>query len=201
MNGVKRKAVFGMVAGVVALVMASGGWAQTPPGHPPTGMMGGMKGPGGAAPAGHPGGMFSPGFFQEELGLSGEQLEKFKKMRGEYQKEAIRRKADIQIAEIELWDLVEKKDSTADQLEKKVREVEGKKTDLRVYRFKQLATLKTILTPEQFEKFRGLGFMMYGPGRKMGGGRGMMEMPGGMMGGGKGYGGYGGYENHGGDED
>ncbi len=200
MNGVKRKAVFGMVAGVVVLVMASGGWAQTPPGHPPTGM-GGMRGPGGAVPGGHPGGMFSPGFFQEELGLSGEQLEKFKKMRGEYQKEAIRRKADIQIAEIELWDLVEKKDSTADQLEKKVREVEGKKTDLRVYRFKQLATLKTILTPEQFEKFRGLGFMMYGPGRKMGGGRGMMEMPGGMMGGGKGYGGYGGYENHGGDED
>lgn len=200
MNGVKRKAVFGMVAGVVALVMASGGWAQTPPGHPPTGM-GGMRGPGGAAPGGHPGGMFSPGFFQEELGLSGEQLEKFKKMRGEYQKEAIRRKADIRIAEIELWDLVEKKDSTADQLEKKVREVEGKKTDLRVFRFKQLATLKTILTPEQFEKFRGLGFMMYGPGRKMGGGRGMMEMPGGMMGGGKGYGGYGGYENHGSDED
>lgn len=198
MNGVKRKAVFGVLAGVVALVMASGGWAQTPPGHPPTGM-GGMRGPGGASPGGYPGGMFSPGFFQQELGLSAEQLDKFKKVRGEYQKEAIRRKADIKIAEIELWDLVEKKDATSDQLEKKVREVEGKKTDLRVFRFKQLATLKTILTPEQFEKFRGLGFMMYGPGRKMGGGMGMM---GGDRDHGKGYGGgYGGYDDHGSDED
>jgi hypothetical protein len=133
-------------------------------------------------------------------------------VRGEYQKEAIRRKADIKIAEIELWDLVEKKDATSDQLEKKVREVEGKKTDLRVFRFKQLATLKTILTPEQFEKFRGLGFMMYGPGRKMGGGMGRMGGGMGMMGGGmgmmggdrdhgKGYGGYGGYDDHGSDED
>jgi Spy/CpxP family protein refolding chaperone len=199
MNGVKRMAGCGMLAGVMVFVMASGGWAQAPAGHPPMGMMGGMKGPGGAAPGGHPGGMFSPGFFQQELGLSGEQLEKFKKMRGEYQKEAIRRKADIKIAEIDLWELVEKKDATSDQLEKKVREVEGKKTDLRVFRFKQLATLKTILTPEQFEKFRGLGFMMYGPGRKMGGGMGMM---GGDRDHGKGYGGgYGGYDDHGSDED
>jgi Spy/CpxP family protein refolding chaperone len=199
MNGVKRMAVCGMLAGVMVFVMASGGWAQAPAGHPPMGMMGGMKGPGGPPPGGHPGGMFSPGFFQEELGLSGEQLEKFKKIRGEYQKEAIRRKAAIKIAEIELWELVEKKDATSDQLEKKVREVEGTKTDLRVYRFKQLATLKTILTPEQFEKFRGLGFMMYGPGRKMGGGMGMM---GGDRDHGKGYGGgYGGYDDHGSDED
>jgi Spy/CpxP family protein refolding chaperone len=198
MNGVKRMAGCGMLAGVMVFVMASGGWAQAPAGHPPMGM-GGMKGPGGAAPGGHPGGMFSPGFFQQELGLSGEQLEKFKKVRGEYQKEAIRRKAAIKIAEIELWELVEKKDATSDQLEKKVREVEGTKTDLRVYRFKQLATLKTILTPEQFEKFRGLGFMMYGPGRKMGGGMGMM---GGDRDHGKGYGGgYGGYDDHGSDED
>jgi Spy/CpxP family protein refolding chaperone len=196
MNGVKRMAGCGMLAGVMVFVMASGGWAQAPAGHPPMGMMGGMKGSGGAAPGGHPGGMFSPGFFQQELGLSGEQLEKFKKMRGEYQKEAIRRKADIKIAEIDLWELVEKKDATSDQLEKKVREVEGKKTDLRVFRFKQLATLKTILTPEQFEKFRGLGFMMYGPGRQMGGGMGMM---GGDRDHGKGYGG--GYGDHGSDED
>lgn len=199
MNGVKRMAVFGMLAGVMVLVMASGGWAQAPAGHPPMGM-GGMKGPGGAAPGGQRGGMFSPGFFQQELGLSAEQLEKFKKVRGEYQKEAIRRKADIKIAEIDLWDLVEKKDATSDQLEKKVREVEGKKTDLRVFRFKQLATLKTILTPEQFEKFRGLGFMMYGPGRKMGGGMGMMS-GGRGHGGGYGEGGYGGYDDHGSDED
>lgn len=194
MDGVKRMAVCGMLAGVMVFVMASGGWAQAPAGHPPMGM-GGMK----QSPGGSPGGMFSPGFFQQELGLSAEQLDKFKKVRGEYQKEAIRRKADIKIAEIELWDLVEKKDATSDQLEKKVREVEGKKTDLRVFRFKQLATLKTILTPEQFEKFRGLGFMMYGPGRKMGGGMGMM---GGDRDHGKGYGGgYGGYDDHGSDED
>jgi Spy/CpxP family protein refolding chaperone len=190
MNALSRIAVSGVLAGLVVVGIHGSGWAQTPSGHPPMGkggMMGGMKG--GA------GGMFSPGFFQEELGLSADQIEKFKKMRNDYEKESIRRRADIKIAEIELWELVGKKDATSDQIEKKVRETEGKKTDLRVYRFKHLATLKTILTPEQFEKFRSMGFMMFGGG---GGRYSGMGMTGGMMEhgmkrhGGYGSGGYGG---------
>jgi Spy/CpxP family protein refolding chaperone len=188
MMGVRKAAVAGVVAGVFAFGLALSGWAQMPPpGHPPMGGgmgmgKGGMKGPGGGAA--HPGMMFSPSFLKDELKLSDEQIEKFKKLRNDYERESIKRGAEIKLAEMDLWDLFDKKDFTADQMEKKVREVEAKKTDLRVFRFKQLSTIKTILTPEQFEKFRSLGAMMFGGGRYGMGGMGMkggMGMPGGMM--------------------
>lgn len=178
MNRCGRTAVAGVIAGVITCALVGAGWAQ-PAGHPPMGR-GGMQGPGG----GHPGmgGMFSQSFLKDQLKLSDDQIEKFKKLRNDYEKEGIKRGADIKIAEIELWDLMDKKDLTADQLEKKVREVEAKKTDLRVYRFRHLMTVKTILTPEQFEKFRSMGMMMFGGGGRYGmgmqGGKGMMGHPG-----------------------
>lgn len=164
-------AVAGVIAGAVVFGLTATGWAQ-PAGHPPG--MGGM-GMGGMQRPGHPGMMFSPSFLKDQLKLSDEQIDKFKKLRGDYEKESIKRGADIKIAEIELWDLFDRKDATADQIEKKVREVEAKKTDLRVFRFKQLLTVKSILTPEQFEKFRSMGMMMFGGGRYGMGGMGMMR--------------------------
>jgi Spy/CpxP family protein refolding chaperone len=162
--------------------------------------MGAGKGPG----AGHPGMMFSPSFLKDQLKLSDDQIEKFKKLRNDYERETIRRGADIKIAEMDLWDLFEKKDLTADQLEKKVREVETKKTDLRVFRFKQVFAIKTILTPEQFEKFRSLGMSMFsGGGYGRGGGMGMSGHPGmgGMGYGDKQPGGYGYGYDQGSDEE
>ncbi len=194
MNRVRKAAVAGVVAGLFAFGLASSGGAQmSPPGHPPMGGgmgmgKGGMQGPGGG---GHPGMMFSPSFLKNELKLSDEQIDKFKKLRNEYERESIKRGAEIKLAEMDLWDLFDKKDFTADQMEKKVREVEAKKTDMRVFRFKQLSTIKSILTPEQFEKFRSMGAMMFGGGRygmggmgmgMMGGMKGGTGMPGGMMG-------------------
>ncbi len=187
MNKYARTATAGVIAGVITCVLVSTGWAQ-PAGHPPMGK-GGMQGPS----SGHPGmgGMFSPSFMKDQLKLSDDQIQKFKKLRNDYEKESIKRGADIKIAEIELWELMDKKDLTADQIEKKVREVEGKKTDLRVYRFRHLMTLKTILSPEQFEQFRSMGMMMFGGGGRYGmgmqGGKGMKGHPG-MGYGGKGYG-------------
>ncbi|MFZ5876821.1 MAG: Spy/CpxP family protein refolding chaperone [Nitrospirota bacterium] len=201
MNGLRRAVVAGVIAGVCSVGFTSNAWSQ-PPGHPPMGGgmgMGAGKGPG----AGHPGMMFSPSFLKDQLKLSDEQIEKFRKLRNEYERETIRRRADIKIAEMDLWDLFEKKDLTADQLEKKVREVEAKKTDLRIFRFKQVFSIKTILTPEQFEKFRSLGMSMFGGGGGygMGGGMGMMGHP--EMGGygGKNRGGYKYGYDHGSDED
>lgn len=205
MNGLSKAVMTGVIAGVVAVGLAANGWAQ-PQGHPPMGGgMGKGMGAGKDSGGGHPGMLFSPSFMKDELKLSDEQIDKFKKLRNDYERESIRRSADIKIAEMDLWDLFDKKDMTADQVEKKVREVEAKKADFRVYRFKQVLTIKTILSPEQFEKFRSMGMMMFGGGGRygMGGGMGM-----GMMGGGqgKGHGGYGkggaGYDyDHGSDED
>ncbi len=198
MNGLKKAVVLGAIAGVFSVGLASNVWSQ-PPGHPP---MGSGMGSGKSAGAGHPGMMFSPTFLKDQLKLSDEQIEKFKKLRNDYERETIRRGADIKIAEMDLWDLFEKKDLTADQLEKKVREVESKKTDLRIFRFKQVFSIKTILTPEQFEKFRSMGMSMFGGGGGYGRGGGM-GMPGhpGMGYGDQNRGGYGYNYDHGSDED
>jgi hypothetical protein len=63
-------------------------------------------------------------------------------------------------------------------------------------------SLKSIMSPEQFEQFRSMGMMMFGGGSRYGmgmqGGKGRMGHPG-MGYGGKGYG-DGGYD-HGDDED
>jgi Spy/CpxP family protein refolding chaperone len=207
MNGLRKLVITGVIAGVVSVGFIASGLAQ-PSGHPPMG--GGMgMGAGKGSGSGHPGMMFSPSFMKDELKLSVDQIDKFKKLRNDYERESIRRSADIKIAEMDLWDLFDKKDMTADQVEKKVREVEAKKTDFRVYRFKQVSTMKTILTPDQFEKFRSMGMMMFGGGGRygMGGGMGMgMGMMGGQS---KAHGGYGksgygegGYGNdHGSDEE
>ncbi|HET8759460.1 MAG TPA: periplasmic heavy metal sensor [Nitrospiria bacterium] len=206
MNGLRRAVVVGVIAGVCSVGLTANAWSQ-PPGHPPMGGgmgmgmgMGAGKGPG----AGHPGMMFSPSFLKDQLKLSDEQIDKFKKLRNDYERETIRRGADIKIAEMDLWDLFEKKDLTADQLEKKVREIEAKKTDLRVFRFKQVFAIKSILTPEQFEKFRSLGMSMFGGGGGYGrgGGMGMSGHPGMGMGyGDKHRGGYGYGYDQGSDEE
>jgi Spy/CpxP family protein refolding chaperone len=206
MNGLRKVVITGVIVGVVSVGFTASGLAQ-PSGHPPMGSgkgmgMGAAKGPS----AGHPGMLFSPTFMKDELKLSDEQIDKFKKLRNDYERESIRRSADIKIAEMDLWDLFDKKDVTADQVDKKVREVEAKKTDFRVYRFKQVLTIKTMLAPDQFERFRSMGMMMFGGGGRygMGGGMGMgMGMMGGQS---KNHGGYGkggsGYEyNHGSDEE
>ena len=206
MNGLSKGIITGVLAGVVSLGLTVNGLAQSP-GHPPMGGGMGMgMGPGQGPGAGHPGMMFSPSFLKDQLKLSDEQIDKFKKLRNDYERETIKRGADIKIAEMDLWDLFEKKDLTADQLEKKVREVEAKKTDLRVFRFKQVFAIKTILTPEQFDKFRSLGMSMFGGGGGYGrgGGMGMSGHSGMGMGYGDqhhgGYGGGYGYD-HGSDEE
>ncbi len=138
---------------------------------------------------GHP---FDIERFKEKLKLSDEQYEKMKGVRSNYRKDMIKRKADLKIAEIELWELIDSEDLNIGKIEKKLKQVEGFKTEMMLSRIKTLGETKKVLSKEQYEKFRKMGFrsmshrmgrhgMMDEMGSGHGGGMGMH--PGGMMGG------------------
>ncbi|HEX9757211.1 MAG TPA: Spy/CpxP family protein refolding chaperone [Nitrospiria bacterium] len=144
----------------------------------------GNKGYGGP---GHP---FDLERFQETLNLTDEQLEKFRKIRSNYRKEMIKRKANLEVAEIELWELIESKTLDMGKIEKKLNEVQEYQANVMLYRIKSLGETQKLLSDEQYEEFRkmGLGSMRHRMGRHgmmegMGGGQMGGMHPGGMMGG------------------
>jgi Spy/CpxP family protein refolding chaperone len=144
------------------------------------------KGYGNKKYGGHP---FDIEMFQERLKLTDEQLEKFRKIRSNYRKEMIMRKAKLKVAEIELWELIDSKGLDMGKIEKKLNEVQEYQADVMMYRIKSLGETKKLLSDEQYEEFRkmGLGSKRHRMGRHgmmggMGSGMGGMHK-GGMMGG------------------
>jgi Spy/CpxP family protein refolding chaperone len=136
-----------------------------------------MKGPHGD--------LLSPEMMREALGLNDEQVQKLRQLRSDYEKETIRKHADLRVAQLELKDLLEQKNIDMSQVEKKIRQTEGLRSDLMLFRVKSLMKAKDFLSAEQFDRLRKMtlamaahrgGGMMGGP--MMGGG--MMRGP--MMG-------------------
>ena len=133
----------------------------------------GAQHPGPKGPSGEP---FSMESYKGRLGLTDEQAEKFAKVRSDYRKETIKRQADLQIAGVELSELMNAKKVDLAQVEKKLRQIESLKTDLTLYRIKTLFKTKEFLNDEQFEKLKDQSLRMMQHGL-MGGG-----MSPGMMG-------------------
>jgi Spy/CpxP family protein refolding chaperone len=93
----------------------------------------------------------------------------------------IKRRANLRVSELELWELIDTKNLDMGKVEKKVRELEAMRSDLMLYRVKALQETRKYLTDEQYEEFREMGFKSM---RRMMGRHGMMGgMGGGMMGG------------------
>lgn len=145
----------------------------------------GMPGYGG----GYGEGPFDIDMLKEHLKLNDDQVAKLRKIRSDYQKEMIKRKANLRVAMLELWELIDAKNLDLAKAEKKVKEVETLQSDIMMYRIKTLQETRKFLTDEQYEHFREMGFKsmrrMMGRHGMMGGmGGGMMgPMGGGMMGG------------------
>ncbi len=113
----------------------------------------------------------------QELGLNPEQERKLRTLRTEFEKESVRRTAEIRVAEIELDSLLEQDRWDLARTEQKVKQIGGLRADLRLARIKTLEAGRTILTPDQLEKLKQVGHRMRsmgGPGQPMG--------PGGPMG-------------------
>jgi Spy/CpxP family protein refolding chaperone len=102
---------------------------------------------------------------RSELGLTPEQVTRLEALRGEFAREAIRRTADIRIAELDLATLLEQEPADLSKVETKVREVAQLTADLRIARLRAIEQGKATLTPDQRTRLQTLlSGMHHGPG-------------------------------------
>ena len=102
----------------------------------------------------------SPESLREMLGLSDDQVQKMRQLRMEYEKETIRKAADIRVAGLEVKDLLEQKTVDLAQVEKKVRQLEGLRGDLTLLRVRSMMKAKDFLNDQQFAKFKQMILML-----------------------------------------
>ncbi len=93
---------------------------------------------------------------RDELGLSPDQVQSLERLRADFQREAIRREADLRIAEMDVATLIERDPVDLGQVEVKVREIERLRADLRLARIRTIEQGKAQLSPEQRQKLRTL---------------------------------------------
>ena len=92
----------------------------------------------------------------DELGLSTDQVQSLERLRTDFQREAIRRGADVRVAEVELTTLLNADPVDLGQVETKLREIERLRTDLRLARIRTIEQGKAQLSPDQRAKLRSL---------------------------------------------
>lgn len=93
---------------------------------------------------------------REELNLSDEQVRVLETLRSEFQKEAVKKHADLEVAEMELRGLEQREPVDLEAIEAKVRQIEALQTELRLSRIRTIVKGKEVLTPEQRKKLESL---------------------------------------------
>jgi Spy/CpxP family protein refolding chaperone len=113
------------------------------------------------------------------LGLDEKQKDTIREIKSGLMKDTIKKKAEVQIAKLELKDLLHKDPVDLKAVEAKLRQIAEIETDIQLSHIKTKEAVKAKLTPDQREKLKqmtGMDMMM--------GGKGMMPgcgMMGGMM--------------------
>jgi Spy/CpxP family protein refolding chaperone len=113
------------------------------------------------------------------LGLDEKQKDAVREIKSRLAKDTIRKKAEKQVAKIEMKDILAKDPVDMKAVETKLRQKESLETDIRLAHIKAMEEVKAKLTPEQRKKMKEmmeLGGMMGGMGMMKGCG-----MMGGMM--------------------
>lgn len=134
---------------------------------------------GGEMMGGAGGGMGGMADIVSALGLDDAQWKKFNALRRQYRKDTIRMQAKIDVAEVELEELADTDQLDMKKIEAKIKDIAGMQAELRTYRYKTLAEMRTFISADQFDTFRWMAMKMGFAG--MGGG-GHGESHGGMMG-------------------
>jgi Spy/CpxP family protein refolding chaperone len=100
------------------------------------------------------------------LGLDEKQKETVKAIHLKTKKDMIRKKADVDIAHMELRELLGKDPVDLQAAEAKVKQIESLKTDMKMTHIKAREEIKLVLTPEQKKKFAAMhdGCMECGDG-------------------------------------
>ena len=96
----------------------------------------------------------------QTLGLDDEQWKKFGELRRKYRRDTIPMQAKIDVAEVDLEALADTDKLDMKKIEAKIREIANLKADLRTYRYKTLAEMRTFISSDQFQKFRWMGMKM-----------------------------------------
>ena len=86
------------------------------------------------------------------LGLNAEQQKAVEAIHYTHHKEVIRKAADIDVAEVELQEIMGKEPVNVAEAEKKIRAIAALQADLDIMHLKAKAAVKAKLTPEQLEK-------------------------------------------------
>ena len=89
-----------------------------------------------------------------KLELSDDQKTAFARLKIEYKKATIKKKADVKIAKVELGEFHMSDEVDLDGLKKKLEEIALLKADLKFYRFKMREEFKELLTSKQKKKLK-----------------------------------------------
>ena len=93
---------------------------------------------------------------REELGLSREQVQGLEQLRADFQREALRREAELRLAETELGTLLDADVPDLGQVEAKLRAIGELGAELRLARIRAIEQGKGLLTQDQRAKLRAL---------------------------------------------
>lgn len=93
---------------------------------------------------------------RDELELSSEQIQSLERLRADFQRDAIRRQADLRIAQLELRRLLDADFVDLKEVEANLREIERLRVDLRLARIRTIEQGKAELTSKQRAKLRSL---------------------------------------------
>ena len=98
----------------------------------------------------------------KSLGLDDKQMDEVKAIHFRVMKETIKKKADMQVARLELRELLDQDPVDVKAAEAKIRQVEALSGDIRILHIKAHEEVKGKLTHEQRKKFAAMMPMMYG---------------------------------------
>ncbi len=99
--------------------------------------------------------MYPWGYLKESLKLTEEQDKKLGKVYSDYRKEMLKKKVDVEIAEMELTELLKTKEADVTAIEESANRLESLRSDLNMARVKALLKTREFLSDEQYEDLSG----------------------------------------------
>jgi Spy/CpxP family protein refolding chaperone len=93
---------------------------------------------------------------KEDLALTADQVSRLEALRAEFTRDAIRREADIRIAEMDLAALLERDPLDLPKVEATIRETTQLRAELRISRLRTIEQGKALLSAEQRARLEGL---------------------------------------------
>jgi Spy/CpxP family protein refolding chaperone len=89
-----------------------------------------------------------------DLGLDEKQKEAIKEIKSKSMKDTIKRRADIQVARVEMKEILDRDVVDMGAAEAKLKQISSMMTEMRLSHIKTMEEVKAKLTPEQRKKFR-----------------------------------------------